>query len=487
MKTEPMKHQLEGRARLRENPRFFALAAEQGTGKTWMLLDDAEHQFETGRIQALLVVAPKGVHTNWVRREIPQHLSVPVVSDHWVSGASARRKKRRERLLRLQDQGALVVFAINIDALNTKDGKAYAERFLHCYETMMVVDESSRIKNPSAGRTKACIDLGKLAKSRRIASGTMLSQGPLDVFSQFEFLAPRGKLLGTSSYRAFVAEFAELLPDNHHLVRHAASKSRGGFAPQLVRTDEATGQPIYRNLDKLQNLMAPYTFRVLKKDCLDLPDKIYKTVYYELEPGQRKVYDIAAEELRYERDNGDIDKYTALTKCTKLQQIASGWIKTDAGLEPVSKGNPRLALLKEVLEDVDGQFIVWAVYRHEIEQIAEALAAAGISCVQYHGGVGDSDREAAVDAFQAGEARAFLGNAQAGGIGLTLTAASTAIYYSNGFSLEIRLQSEDRCHRIGTKKSVLYIDLAAVDTIDERVAAALQAKANVASAVLDGL
>lgn len=487
MKTEPMKHQVVGVQRLRENPKHFALAAEQGTGKTWMLLADAENQFADGLIKAVLVIAPKGVHTNWVRREIPKHMSTPVVSDYWVAGAGVRRKQRWERLMREPDNGELTVFAINIDALNTKAGMLFAERFLHVHEAMVIVDESSRIKTGTAGRTKAAIALGKLGVSKRIASGTMIAQSPLDAFYQFEFLFPRGGLLGTSSYRAFVAEFADVLPVDHHLVRHAASKSRRGVAPQMIRRDEATGRPVYKNLDKLQRLMSPHTYRVLKEDCLDLPPKVYQTYYYELEPGQRKIYDVAAQELRYEYESGDIDKYTALTKSTKLQQIVSGYIKTADGLMPTSKENPRLGLLKEVVQDVDGQFIIWAVYRHEIAQIKELLASLEISCVEYHGGVNERDREVAIDMFQSGQATAFLGHAQAAGIGLTLTNASTAFYYSCNFSLELRLQSEDRCHRIGTKKTVSYIDFAAVDTIDEQVAAALQAKESVAEAVMGGL
>jgi SNF2 family DNA or RNA helicase len=486
MKTTPMEHQVEGQARLDAAPSWFALAAEQGTGKTWMLLNDSERQFVAGRITGVLVVAPKGVHTNWVRREIPTHMSVPVKADYYLSGMGARRKARMQKVMRPSEDGELMVLAINIDALNSKDGYKAAETFLMHHEAIMIVDESSRIKTGSAGRTKKCIALGKLAKSRRIASGTMIANSPLDIFYQFEFLKPRGALLGTTSFSAFTAEFADVLPADHHLVRHAAAKSARGIAPQMIRKDDS-GRPVFRNLEKLQKLMAPHTFRVLKKDCLDLPDKIYQTAYYELEPAARRVYDKAAEELRYERDCGEIDAYTALTKITKLQQMAAGFVMVDGTPEYVCEKNPRLALLKELVEDVDGQFIVWAVYREELRQIVAALKELGVPCVEYHGGVKDSDREHAVDSFQRGEARAFVGQAQAGGIGLTLTAATTAIYYSCNFSLELRLQSEDRCHRIGTKQNVVYIDIAGVDTIDERISSALQSKSITASAVLDGL
>ena len=466
MKSTPMKHQETGCDLLAANRDFFALGAEQGTGTTWML-----------------VVAPKGVHTNWVRREIPEHLEIPVAADYYMSGAGKRRTRNWEALLKKEDRW-LAVFAINIDALNTPNGYKIAARFLKAHDAIMIVDESSRIKNPGAARTKKTIKLGRLAASRRIASGTMMTQGPQDLFSQFEFLSEDGELLGTTSYRAFVAEYCQTLPPDNPIVIEAARKS--GFAPQIIARD-SEGRPIYKNLEKLRELMAPYVYRVLKSDCLDLPPKVYQNHYFELSAAQRKVYEAARHELRYERDNGDIDKFTALTKLNKLRQITSGFIMLDGVAASLGGDSERLAAFKELIQDVDGQFIVWAVYREEIRHIMGVLDAAGISAVEYHGGVKEKEREAAIDDFQSGAARVFVGNAQAGGIGLTLTAAQTAIYYSNDFSLELRLQSEDRCHRKGTKGTVRYIDLVAVDSIDEQVASTLQRKGEVADFVMNNL
>jgi len=483
MKTEPMAHQITGGNLLAANPGFYGLGAEQGTGKTWMLLADAEAQWKSGKATAVLVVAPKGVHTNWIRREIPLHMGIPLRADYYASGAGKRRTKAWEALLERDDRW-LTIFAINIDALNTPNGYKFAARFLKAHKAIMITDESSRIKNPGAARTKKAIKLGTLAISRRIASGTMMTQGPQDVFSQFEFLLESGGLLGTTSYRAFVAEYCQTLPPDNPIVIEAARKS--GFAPQIIARDP-TGRPIFRNLERLRELMSPYIYRVLKKDCLDLPPKVYSNHYFELPPSQRKVYEAALHELRYERDNGAIDKFSALTKLNKLRQITSGFIMLDGVATALPEDSARLSAFKDLVEDVDGQFIVWAVYREEIRQIAEALRAAGISTVEYHGGVKEKAREEAVDDFQGGSARAFVGNAQAGGIGLTLTAAETSIYYSNDFSLELRLQSEDRNHRKGTKGTVRYIDLVAVDSIDEKVASVLQSKSEVADFVMNNL
>jgi len=527
VKTTPMEHQKEGRKRLRKNSIFYALAAEQGTGKTWMILDDAEYQFKKGLINALLVIAPKGVHTNWIKREIPAHLSVECRMQAWRAGCGKREMATMKKLLAPAPEGVLSVAAMNIDALNTKLGRDFMLKFLRAHRCMLVVDESSRIKSLSSGRTKKAIDLSKWAVSRRIASGTMMPNGPQDLFAQFEFLAPKKKLLGTSSYRAFVAEYTEVEPDNHYLMRHIIKRQIGAakFAilereyaidrvlndtletretlmafiirrmqekqkwwqpPQLAKKDSA-GAPIYKNIEKLKTIIAPYTFRVLKKDCLDLPPKIYQTYDFELPKSQVAVYKEAETKLRYERDSGELDTFTALTKIIKLRQIVSGFIMLDGEATTLMEDNPRMKLFLDLVEDLDGQFIVWATFREELAQIAAALKRMDITVVQYHGGVSTKDREEAVDSFQAGKARAFVGQPQSGGIGLTLTAATTAIYYSNDYNSETRLQSEDRCHRIGTTRPVVYIDIVAADTIDERIIAALHRKEETAKMVLNYL
>jgi SNF2 family DNA or RNA helicase len=478
MKTQPMTHQAEGLRRLAAAPEYYALGCEQGTGKTWMLLADAEQRDD---IDALLVVAPKGVHVNWVLREIPKHLSVPVRAEFWLSGASKKHQARLDKLLEPPEDPALTVLAMNVDAVNTKSGYAFARRFLQRYRAMMVVDESQRIKNLDAMRTKRVLSLGELAVSRRIASGTLVPNSPLDLFGQYEFL--RSGLLGTRSYRAFVAEYAELLPPSHRLVQEIMGRSRRGGVPQLVNRDRL-GRPIYRNLERLAGLIAPHTYRVLKEDCLELPAKIYQTQYFELAPRQRHLYNRIQSEQRWERADGQLDTFTALTVLNKLRQVTSGFLILDGEAAQLTDHKPRLDALKEIVEDLDGQFIVWASFREELAHVERALRALGVSTVAYHGGVSARAREAAVDAFQNGSARAFVGHPAAGGVGLTLTAATTAIYYSCDFSYEQRAQSEDRCHRIGTRVPVTYIDLVARDTIDERIAAALQNKEAVAETIL---
>jgi len=490
MKTVGMAHQLEGLARL-EGKRNYGLFCEQGTGKTWIGLADAERAFGLNKINALLVVAPKGVHTNWTRREIPTHLEAPYKAAAYLAGS--KRALNAVKALSVEGGDKLRVMAVNIDALNHKEGFAVTRKFLTDHRAMMIVDESHRIKTPSAGCTKRVTTLGRLAIARRIATGTPLTNAPPDLFSQFEFLKPG--MLGSTSYRAFVARYAELLPDDHHLMRHittrmkqtnrwAANAMEAGTwqAPQLYARD-ASGAPRWRNLDELRELLAPLTYRVLKKDCLDLPEKIYQTRYFELSATQQRVYQRVKEELIVEVGD-DLLSVHALAALMKLQQITSGFVNIEGEPVYISDDNPRLALLKEVITDQQGPFIVWARFREEIAAIMRLLEEMKVPAVQYHGDVKTKDREMAVDSFQSGAAMAFVGQAGAGGIGLTLTAAESAIYYSNDFNYGTRAQSEDRCHRKGTTKHVVYIDLCASDTVDEGIAAALQRKADTAAEVL---
>ena len=494
MKTTAMEHQVTGISLLKDNPEFYGLGAEQGTGKTWMLMADIERSFEAGDINAAIVIAPKGVHTNWIRREIPEHMELPVDCLGWVSGPNVGQKREMKRILTPRRiRGDMPLLSMNIDAVNTPTGFGYLRNFLRIYNSMLIIDESSKIKTPRSRRTKKLISVAPMAISRRIASGTMMPNGPPDLFSQMEFLSPYGRLLGTSSFRSFMSEYAEVLPSSNPVMEHIIKgmmARRGGKEipknqiPQKVAT-YPDGTKRWKNLDKLQELLKPYVFRVLKKDCLDLPDKIYQTYGFQLPSSQRKVYQEAEKELRYWRDTGQLDTFTALTKIMKLRQIVSGFIMLDGEPTVLMEKNPRMNLFKDLIEDLDGQFIVWAQFREEIVQIASVLKELGFSCVQYHGGVKTKDREAAVDDFQSGRADVFIGQTQAAGIGLTLTAATTSIYYSNDYNYETRSQSEDRNHRIGTTQNVLYIDLVAEDTIDERIVSALKRKEEVSDRVLN--
>jgi SNF2 family DNA or RNA helicase len=488
MKLKLMPHQITALEKM-SGKEAFALFMEQGTGKTATLTADAELEFSSGNIDAVLVVAPKGVHISWVKRELPKTLSVPYRAAYYLSG-NAKAKREVEKLFDSRYNGEtpeLKVLTVNYDALITKEGWATVLRFLRANGNVYgILDESTRIKNPTSKRTGRCMMMQHQLSKRRIATGTPVADSPIAVFQQMEFI--ESGLLGTTSYRAFVSEYAELVPDDGHLMRHIQQRQmqEGGAAarfkkPQILARDDS-GRPIWRNLDKLHRLLEPHSFRALKKDCLALPPKIYETVYFEMDKQHQRLYDQTKRELRIIVEE-DLLTFNKLTILTKLQQITSGFIKV--GDEHADLDNKqRISTLLDVVEDAPGQAVIWAKFRKEIDMIAVALREAGHEVVEYHGGTSNKDREYAIDSFQDGRTRFFVGHQKAAGIGLTLTAANTVIYYSNDYSAEERQQSEDRAHRIGTIKPVTYIDIVALDTIDERIAEILQSKNEVAKLIM---
>lgn len=487
-KTQPYRHQLECLNKFGRQ-QAFALLAEMGTGKTWIVINNIADLWSSEDCDAVLVLAPNGVHTNWTRIELPKHMPdwVRYRAAAWVSSPNKKEKEELDSLFAAPHSGELRILTMNHEALQTKRGVEFAERFcLAGRRVMIVADESDAYKNPTAARTKALMKLRRLSYWRRIMSGTPINNAPFDAFSQFSFLDEH--ILGTTSFYAFKAEYAEMLQQGNPLLEAIKKRSGSRFTPQVVAKGVG-GRPKYRNLDKLSKLIAPHSFRVLKKDCLDLPDKIYKTLVFSMTREQIEIYKKAEQECRLVFANEETP-FNKLVAVTKLAQITSGYYIHPLAEDPVriEGDNPKLDLLVERVQKIvetGEKVIIWARYRIEIEDVVARLRAEGIESVEYHGGVKKGDRVDAIEAFERGSASVFVGNQQAGGTGITLVAASYVIYFSNNFSLRDRLQSEDRAHRIGQKKNVTYINIAAKGTIDEVVIRALANKKDVADTIID--
>lgn len=488
-KTTPFAHQLKC---LIEHgcAETFALLAEMGTGKSWIIINNAAILWYEGECDAILIFAPNGVQTNWTRLEIPRHMPdiVRYSMASWSTSNSKKERQAVEDILASSPTGILRILTMNWEALTTPRGRATAEAFAKSARSLMIVcDESDEIKNPKAQRTKALMRLRHYSRWRRILTGTPIDGTPFSAFSQYMFLDER--ILGTTSYTAFKAEYAEMLQAGNPLLNAIMKKGNLRFTPQIVATGPG-GRPKYRNLDRLRELIAPYTFRVLKSECLDLPDKVYTTVYFDLTKEQQAIYTKAEEELRLSFNDEDTP-FNRLNIASKLSQITSGYYIHPMSTEPVriEGGTPKMDLLVERVKaiiDADGKVIVWARYTIEIEDITLALRKAGILTVNYYGETKKNERVRAIESFERGSAQAFVGNQQAGGTGITLVAASVVIYFSNNFRLRDRLQSEDRAHRIGQTQTVTYLNIVAKDTIDEAVVKALMNKKNVADLIVDG-
>ena len=463
-KTKPYDHQLTALEKS-WNKESYAYFLEMGTGKTKVLIDNLAMLYDKGKVNGALIIAPKGVVGTWYSNELPTHLPdhIENVTVLWQANIN---KKQQDSLDTLFSEGeGLHIIIMNVEAFSTDKGKEFASKFLSCHETLMVIDESTTIKNPSAKRTKSILSLAKDAKYRRIMTGSPVTKNPLDLFSQCYFLDPFH--LDFSSYYAFRNRYAEMKTLHMH-----------GRSIQVVDS--------YKNLDELSVQLKTFSYRVLKEDCLDLPDKIFIKRQISLTPDQRKLYDQMKKQALAILEGKVSSTQNALTQLMRLQQITCGHFTDDNGsTQPVA--NNRITELMDILEDVEGKAIIWAHYQYDIKNIikeVEKVYGPG-SVVDYYGLTPKEVRQDHIKSFQDDpKCRFFIGTPATGGYGITLTAANTVIYYSNGYDLEKRLQSEDRAHRLGQKKPVLYIDINAEDTVDEKIVKALRKKINIASEVL---
>jgi len=371
-------------------------------------------------------------------------------------------------LLEPKETDHLRVLVMNIEALSTPKGTRFLDKVLDQGTCLLAIDESTAIKSPKARRTKAVIKIGKKAKYKRILTGFPVTQSPMDLWAQCNFLHPT--LLG------------EDVGDNYFQFqyRYAILKKRS------VGSHSFNMLVGYRNLDALSDIIKKFSSRVMKADCLDLPDKIYTQRQVQLTPDQARIYnEIKEYALAHLGDDDFLTAPNVMTQLIRLQQVLSGHTKTDEGKVVDIKDN-RLKELMECLEDISGKVIIWSRFRYDIERIKNELIKVygPLSAVSYYGDTTDEERSGAIEQFQNGEAQFFIGNPQTGGYGITLTAAETVVYFANSFDLAVRMQSEDRCHRIGQTKHVTYIDLIAEKTIDDKIVKSLRSKMDIASVVM---
>ena len=464
-KTKPFAHQLRA-LEMSWDKKVFAYFMEMGTGKSKVLIDNMSILYDKGLINGALIIAPKGVYKNWFDSEIPTHMADHIEKKMVLWESSAGKSKEKELDTLFKSSYDLHILIMNVEALSTKKGKQFAEKFLSCHKTLMAIDESTTIKNPGANRTKNIIAIGKHVTYKRILTGSPVTKSPLDLYTQCWFLDPW--LLDQQSYYSFRTRYA------------------------LTRKINVSGRQVeivvgYRNLGELSDKIKPFSHRVLKDDCLDLPPKTYMKRTIQLTEEQRKVYkqmkDIALATL-----NGKLTTtHNVITQLMRLHQITCGHFKSDDGQTQKIASN-RLDELMDVLSEMEGKAVIWAHYRYDIEVIVEAIKKeyGDKSVVTYYGDTSTDDRQKAIKLIQDPESsvRFIVGTPQTGGYGITLTGASTMIYYSNGYDLEKRQQSEARIDRIGQEKPMTYIDIIAEGTVDEKIVKALRTKVDIATQIM---
>ena len=463
-KTKPYAHQITALEKSwnRENYAYFM---EMGTGKTKVLIDNAAMLYDKGKINGVLIIAPKGVVGTWYNQEIPTHLPTHIenVSVLWQSNITKEQSRKLGTLFNTGEELHLLI--MNVEALSTTKGVDFARKFLLSHNTLIAIDESTTIKNPKAKRTKNISSLSIMAKYRRIMTGSPVTKNPLDLFSQCYFLDPY--LLGHESYYSFRMRYAIMKTANI-----------AGRQIQLVSG--------FKNLGELSDKLKPFSYRVLKEDCLDLPDKIFMKRQIKLSSEQLKLYDQMRKEALATLNGKQVTTVNALTQLMRLHQITCGHFTADDGTTQRIPNN-RISELMDVLDEIEGKAIIWAHYQWDIKDIIKEIVKVHGpgSVVDYYGLTPQDERQSNIKSFQTDDKCRFLvGTPQTGGYGITLTAANTVIYYSNGYDLEKRLQSEARAHRIGQSKSVTYVDLICDDTVDEKIVKSLRKKINIASEVL---
>jgi SNF2 family DNA or RNA helicase len=475
-KTVPFPHQRHGFI-ISRDLRNFAILYEQGCGKTKVAIDTFAYLWEKDEVDVMVVIAPNGVHTNWIVEELPAHLPdrIPAKLLTYHTGANKNERKMLEgesQPYKLRKRRPCTVVAFNVEGFTAQAAKDLITEFLTNHRCLLVVDESNTIQNPGTKRTEFITRVGKLAKYKRILNGTPITEGVENLFSQFRFLDPL--ILGYDTFTSFKAQFCIM----------------GGFQQHSV-----VG---YKHIEVLADILDGNSHRVLKKDVLpSLPPKLYKRHFFEMSEFQQQAYDAvrrqAIRELQevFGKENGaKLAQEIALTKLIRLQQITCGWQPFSSGEAaiPLEAKNRRQEALLTLLGYARGKAIIWVNAtnsREDIAAIAALLRKEQMGeFVEYHGGVSDAARSAAIKRFQDSDKPRWFLASKAAAVGLTLTAAEQSFYYTNSFSLRIRMQSEDRNHRIGSEihDSVLYTDIYTTG-IDKKIVTDLREKKEIADQI----
>lgn len=472
-KTIPFDHQRQIFLRSRDSE-LYGLLAEMGTGKSKIIIDTVAYQFSKGNIDTFVILAPNGVHRNWIINEIPIHMPdwVPYKMDFY---AAKHGKKRMSSIMDiLLDKTHLSIISINMEAFASSKAQSFLELMVQNKRCFVALDESTLIKNPNAKRSKfvnkACRDV----VFKRIANGSPVTKGVEDLYSQIGFLSH--DILGYDTFTTFKGQYCEEIK---------CKVDKFDDSPDARTFKKIVG---YKNTDELVERMDPYISRVLKKDCIDLPEKVYTLHPFEMSSEQKRAYIELKNEFMTEVDGVSIEVELALVRLLRLQQITCGYYPNEEGeLLPFPGKNPRLEALKEICRQVDEnqeKCIIWCRFKSDIYAIEDML---GDLAVSYHGDVSGDDRIDAGKRFQNDDSVRYMIamlSSNSGAVrGHTWTAANVTVYYSNSYDLDCRGQSEDRMHRIGLEGKALYIDIMALGTIDRQIINSLKDKKSIADLI----
>jgi hypothetical protein len=487
-KTTPMRHQTDAIAACQAKPPVpcpadvFAYLCDMGTGKSKIVLDEWGEMATNGGCKDMLVVAPAGSYRNWyidkdqknpelwseLRKHVDPEMFERMLFAGWRSGGGGKSlKEQLKYLLATKDPKRPRALFVNVEALSTVDAaQELCREFVDQRGAHLIIDESTIIKSHKAERTKICWELGDAALSKRILSGLWTPKGPLDLFSQCYFLDPR--ILGQTNFFAFQRKYAQMVRQDFG----------GRKFWQVVG---------YQNLEELQKRVAPYSYRVLKSDCLDLEPKNYTSVEVDLTPEQKRM--ISEIKLFGHASIGDTGRFVTtdmiIKQIARITQIGCGYVVDDE--EHVIHEIPenRTETLLGVLLNHRGKAVVWVPWRHAHAKVVKALKMSfgPKSVAEFHGG-NRKDRHLEEQRFLTDPQCRFMVATQGAGMrGNTWVVANLVVYYANNYDLEQRDQSEDRAHRKGQTERVTYVDLISPGTNDENIVKNLRKKISLSSMI----
>jgi hypothetical protein len=463
----PLAHQAEEYYKHRDDE-IRGLFWEPGCGKSKPMVDTIAYHYLGGRIDTVIIMAKKGEYSNWAYVELPTHMpkEVDYVCEVWKSALKSHEKEAFRQLV--VPQNRLRILNINIEAMSG-NGLAVARVFAKSRRKglLFLLDESTCAKSTTSSRAKEVYKLRTFASYKRILTGTPITRNPMDLWGQGQVLG--NNCLGHSNYYSFKEDYA---------------------VEKIVYLGQRHFKQIsgFKNLDRLQKQVKTFASIKTRAECLDLPPKIYKKVAVPLTDRQQELYVSMKEMAIAELSDGEIvNAVNALNVISKLDQIACGQIKREDGTHEIIESN-RPEMLMDRLSITDKKKIIWCNYKGLLEFLYEKIRAEfGDKHVgRFYGGVPEAEREATIKSYQEDDngIKFIVANQQSMGFGRTLTRGKENYYYSNGYNLEFRLQSEDRTMRIGQDEAVTYDDFYSPGTVNEKIFTNLREKKDLAHAVL---
>lgn len=468
---------------------YWGWFLEQGLGKSAMALVNGVYLWRCNQIKGMLIITKNGVDDQFVEEAIPDHLPLQggeYFAEAWHSSGEWRKFKKFSSTVK----NRFIILAINCEALQTKRGLAAITKFAQSMPCFLIVDESQEFSGLTAQRTKNLKKIAPMFPFRRLMSGTPSGGNPMHYLPQMDILSPRIFGIDRWSYekRYCVKEEQEAWVKLRDKAGNVVLNPATGKAIPVRKTFEVvTG---YKNLEQLQDIISRYSSRRTKDECLDLPPKLYTKMYFDLSPEERKLYDSVKNSILAELAPGKfISSELAITKLIRLQQIACGFavfedlVTGERGKTLLAKPS-RIEALLQRCSMVKTKTLIWSRFTTSTDQIIAALSEVygPETIVRYDGTVGPEQKQKNKLAFKReAHIQWLVGNPKAGGVGLDLPEAENAFYYSNDYHLISRLQSEDRCHRIGTIHPVTYVDFIANNTVDDKILKALRNHYDIAS------